>query len=214
MDQNVLYQFSTLEAFTNKGYDGKLTIERLKKFGDTGLGTFNGLDGELMLIDGQVYQADGDCFIKAINNQKKIPFAVMGFLEVSENIVLKSLPGMKECGQALDQAIAGDDPIVLAVLRGDFPDLILHSVWPQEKPYQSLSEIVSKQKVVKLKRQKGTMIGIRCPLSAKGRNVVGWHFHYISDDKTIGGHVNDFKSSKLTIKYSIKSQMIELLANS
>jgi acetolactate decarboxylase len=210
MNQNVLYQFSTLKISNDKGYDGDLTQEALKSYGDIGLGTFNTLDGELILIDGAVYQADGDCKLKKGDEGDLIPFAVMGFLGDTKALRLKRPLSMDAVKEVLDQKIAFDDPIVLAVLEGDFLNLTLHSVWPQEKPYRSLDAIVSEQKLVRVCHQKGRLVGIRCPQSANEKNVVGWHFHYLSDDQTTGGHVNDFMSLDLLIRYSIKDRITEI----
>lgn len=214
MDERALYQFSNLKVFNNKGYDGELTLEGLKKYGDTGLGTFNGLDGELILIDGSVYQADGDCEIKTTNQAAMIPFAVMGTLHDTKELCLKQPLSMLEVGKKFDELIGHDDPIVLAMITADFESLTLHSVWPQTKPYRSLDVIVAEQKVVRLTNQKGLMAAVRCPQSAAGQNVVGWHFHYLSEDFKIGGHVNDFKCLYLEMRYAIKSRIIELSLNS
>ena len=214
MDHNVLYQFSDLRTFNNKGYDGELTQKGLKKYGDTGLGTFNGLDGELMLLGGEVYQADGDCKIKTTEYSAMIPFAAMGFLSEAKALSIKDRLTMAAASQVFDALIGHEDPIVLAVIEGDFANLTLHSVWPQTKPYRSLKTIVSEQKVVGLENQHGRMVAIRCPQSALGQNVVGWHFHYLSKDLKIGGHVNDFDCLNLDIGYSIKSQIIKLSFNS
>jgi acetolactate decarboxylase len=35
----------------------------------------------------------------------------------------------------------------------------------------------------------GILIGFRFPAAASSVNVPGWHFHFLSADKTRGGHV-------------------------
>ena len=35
----------------------------------------------------------------------------------------------------------------------------------------------------------GTLVGVYCPPYMAGLNAVGWHLHFISKDKTKGGHV-------------------------
>ncbi|WKY43856.1 acetolactate decarboxylase [Eubacteriaceae bacterium ES2] len=210
MNQNVLYQYSTLKAFNNKGYDGDLTLETLKAYGDTGLGTFNALDGEMILLDKKIYQADGDCVLKKTDDGALIPFAVMGFLDAEKVLSLKGRLSMEAAKIALDQEIGLEDPIVLAVLEGFFGELTLHSVWPQTKPYRGLEVIVSEQKLVRTSNQRGRLVGIRCPQSAIGKNVVGWHFHYLSADQKTAGHVNDFKSEDVSVSYSIKERIVEI----
>ena len=55
-----IYQVSLLQGLTLGDYYGSITVEELEKNGDTGIGTFNRLNGELIMIDGETYRAAGD----------------------------------------------------------------------------------------------------------------------------------------------------------
>ncbi|MBI5723704.1 MAG: acetolactate decarboxylase [Planctomycetes bacterium] len=79
------------------------------------------------------------------------------------------------------------------VLRmdGTFDYLKLRSVPKQTKPYPTLAEAVKKQAVFEHRNIRGTLVGFRCPDSIGGLNVPGWHFHFISEDRKVGGHVLD-----------------------
>ena len=72
-----LYQTSTMAALLAGIYDGDLTISELLRHGDFGLGTFNHLDGEMVVLDGTCYhlRADGSASIAA--GQDKTPFAAV-----------------------------------------------------------------------------------------------------------------------------------------
>ena len=37
----------------------------------------------------------------------------------------------------------------------------------------------------------GTLVGVRCPSWVGGLNVPGYHWHFLSEDRTVGGHVLD-----------------------
>ena len=50
--QNVVYQESTVDALLSGVYDGELPLEQLRKHGHFGIGTFDRLDGEMVLLDG------------------------------------------------------------------------------------------------------------------------------------------------------------------
>ena len=56
LNRETIYQVSLLQGLTDGDFEGSVTIGELKKHGDTGIGTFNGLNGELVLVDGTVYQ--------------------------------------------------------------------------------------------------------------------------------------------------------------
>ena len=55
-DRETISQYSTLGALAQGFYDGEMTVGELKKLGDVGLGTFNGLDGEMIMMNGVIYQ--------------------------------------------------------------------------------------------------------------------------------------------------------------
>ena len=57
---HAVYQTSTMGALLDGVYDGDVTIAELLRHGDFGLGTFNHLDGEMLVLDGVCYQLRGD----------------------------------------------------------------------------------------------------------------------------------------------------------
>ena len=58
-------------------------------------------------------------------------------------------------------------------------------------------------------QQKGNWTGFFCPEFVKGINVSGYHLHYLSDDKTFGGHLLDFKLKSGILKLD-KIQKFEM----
>ena len=57
---DVLYQVALIQSLVQGYYDGIITVGELKQHGDTGIGTFEGLNGEMIVLDGTVYQAVAD----------------------------------------------------------------------------------------------------------------------------------------------------------
>src|SRR5262249_51468753 len=55
-----VYQISTISSLLAGGYDGDTTVGELLHHGNFGLGTFNGVDGEMMVLDGKVYRGTVD----------------------------------------------------------------------------------------------------------------------------------------------------------
>src|ERR1700679_1877454 len=72
-----LFQTSTIQALLGGAFDGDVTLNELLEHGDLGLGTLNGLDGELIVIDGQVFKAELDCTLSRPDLQSKTPYAVV-----------------------------------------------------------------------------------------------------------------------------------------
>ena len=59
-DPHVLFQASTIGALLDGAFDGDLSFAELAQHGDLGLGTLNGLDGEMIALDGEFFRADAD----------------------------------------------------------------------------------------------------------------------------------------------------------
>jgi acetolactate decarboxylase len=48
---------------------------------------------------------------------------------------------------------------------------------------------VQSQPTFELRDVHGSLVGFRFPDHARGLNVAGYHFHFITDDRSAGGHV-------------------------
>jgi acetolactate decarboxylase len=100
-------------------------------------------------------------------------------------------------GQSLDQLEAALDAlpysasrIFAARVEGKFQAIQIRSEPKQNPPYRSLVEVIKTEQVVHtLNDVQGTLIGFRFPAAASSVNVAGWHFHFLSADKSRGGHV-------------------------
>lgn len=207
MKNEALYQVSTLCAFQNKNYDGQISVGKMLEFGNTGFGTFHGLNGEMILINGVVYCALGDCSVVTVQENETTPFATLGFLENKKETLLTMHGDMSDLMNKLNEITNNPEKPILGLISGVFEKIVLHSVWPQVKPYEELKKIIDHQAIVIEKKIEGTLVGIRCPKSYQGLNVVGWHFHFLSKDLKIGGHVNDLWIEEVNISFDEKESL-------
>ena len=72
-DREVLYQVSTIDALMQGVFDGVQPVGEIRKHGDFGIGTFDALDGEMIVLDGVVYQAKADGQIYTASRQPDNP---------------------------------------------------------------------------------------------------------------------------------------------
>jgi acetolactate decarboxylase len=70
----------------------------------------------------------------------------------------------------------------------------------QDPPYRPLTEVVAEQHVFELPEVEGTMLGFRFPTYVEGIEVPGYHLHFISADRSRGGHVLDSRSGELRVR--------------
>ena len=184
----VVYQYSTINALLEGVYDGEMTCGKLLRHGNFGLGTFNALDGEMVVIDGAVYKIGSDGKARRMGPGEMTPFAmVVSFepnmifnIEHDGELTLESLLEFKVPESNLIQAIRID---------GHFKHLKLRSVPKQKRPYGRLAKIVEGQSVFELRQVRGTLVGFLIPPYFAGVNMPGYHFHFITEDRSRGGHV-------------------------
>ena len=191
-DRDCMYQVSLLQGLTFGDYYGSITVEELEKHGDTGIGTFNRLNGELIMIDGETYRAAGDGSVELVSNEETIPFSVVTYLDPDETRNLKEIRSYEELCEALDEIVAerGKNRFYMVRIDGNFNEINVRSVNAQDEPYEPLVDVLEHdQTFFDYENIEGSMIGLYCPPYMADLNAVGWHLHFISKDKTKGGHV-------------------------
>ncbi len=187
--ENTIFQVSLLQALVLGHYYGAMTAGELKTHGDSGLGTFDGLNGELVLLDGEILRAAGDGRIERVGDAETVPFATVSFLDPG---VRQSVPDFAGF-EALQAWIGGEaDPNrpYLVRLDGRFRRIRVRSVRAQKEPYRPMPAVMEQdQTFFEYENVGGTLVGFRMPAYMGTLNAAGWHLHFISDDRRSGGHV-------------------------
>jgi len=186
--QHSMYQISTINALMQGVYDGDLTIKDLKQHGNFGIGTLNRLDGEMVVLDGNVYQVKSTGEIKVLSGEAKTPFANVVNFQTDKVGEIKDAYNFSELEKSLDSIIQDKNYIYAIRIEGIFTGKT-RSIGAQSKPYPSLTEAAKKQVVFDIINTKGTIVGFWCPEYVSGINVKGYHLHFISDDRKSGGHI-------------------------
>ncbi len=189
-DDHALFQASTVSALLDGAYEGDLTFAELAVEGDTGIGTLNGLDGEMIAIDGRFYRADANGFASEIDPGVRTPFAVVTRFSADRRMDLDGRLDLAELEAFLDRDL-DEAPVAVYRIEGRFTRVRARSVPRQEPPYRPLVEVVAKQNVFELGPAEGFLIGFRFPVWAEGVEIGGYHFHFIDRDLERGGHVLD-----------------------
>ena len=194
--RDVMYQVSLLQGLTYGDYCGSVTVEELKQHGDIGIGTFDGLNGELIMLDGEIYRAAGDGSVEVVSDHTTVPFSVVTFMDADETKRLKEISSCDDLFGELDQMVEerGKNRFYMIRIDGMFREVNVRSVYAQEGPYKRLAEVMeSDQTFFDYEHTEGTVVGLYCPPYMAALNAVGWHLHFISRDRTKGGHVLGLK---------------------
>ena len=196
-DRDVLFQTATLGALVEGVFDGNLTVGELKKHGDLGLGTFNAMDGEMVVLDGRVYRVGADGKAEEVGDEETTPFAAVTFFEADHT---GSLEGPFDLGLVeamLDRTLPTKNIPYAIVIEGTLARVKTRSIPRQTKPYPRLAAVAAKQPTFAFENVRGTLVGFRCPPYMKGLNLPGWHFHFLTADRTAGGHVLELVTEKV-----------------
>jgi len=187
--KGVLYQVSTINALLEGVYDGDISYGELKKHGDFGIGTFNGLDGEMIGLDGKFFQIKSDGRAYPVDEVMKTPFAVVTFFEPDQ----KHVPDRpQDCGQLqeyLDSVLPTKNIFYAFRVKGLFKHVKTRSVPQQSRPYRRLTDVVKDQPVFEFNMVRGSIVGVRFPEYFRGINMPGYHMHFITEERNAGGHL-------------------------
>jgi len=187
-----LYVYSTIDALLAGAYDGDLTVQQLATKGDFGLGTYNRLHGEMVLLGGTFWHVKADGTVSKADPNERVPLAyVVPFQPASSYAVEASSSAMPlaELEALIDGKLPNKNIFYAVKVSGDYSNVATRAIAPQTRPYRPLAEVSKEQVVFKRADVAGTLVGIRSPAFSKGISVPGWHWHFISDAKEFGGHM-------------------------
>ncbi len=186
------FQSSTISALLQGVFDGDLTFGELAEHGDFGLGTFNALDGEMILIDGDFYALRDDGKAHAVAADWKTPWATVMFFEAEHEQDVSGPLDRPAFEALLDDLAPKKNGFYAIRLDGRFSHMKVRTVRRQERPYPTLVDAVKTQPVFEYEDISGTLLGFRLPDYTVGINVPGYHLHFIDDARSCGGHMTDF----------------------
>lgn len=189
MPKNSIYLCAPVNALVEGIYEQKIGFDKIRRHGDFGLGTFDGLDGELVLLDGIIYQVDGEGKVHIIEEQKaSTPFACVTFFRPFSQERIEGPMSHEDFLRWLGQQMPSPNIFYAFRITGRFDKIRVRSVSKQES-LRPLVEITEEQSEFSYTDVEGTIAGFHTPVFMSSLNVLGLHLHFISGDKQTGGHL-------------------------
>jgi acetolactate decarboxylase len=205
LDRHTLFQVSTSNALVQGVFRGSVTVGDLKRNGDFGLGTFEDLDGELVMIDGVCYRASGGGVVNQPSDETPVPFAVVTHFHPDTSTTTG--PGsFNDLTSTIDALRPSENLFVGIRVEGRFDRLSLRAACAAE-PGEGLLEATAHQSEFKVTDEVGTLVGFWAPLYARAVNVPGYHFHFISEDRALGGHLLGMEAGSLEVGVHVESEL-------
>ena len=193
--RNRMYQVSTLQALALGYSKTVIRVEELLREGDTGLGTFEDVNGEMIVMEGQCYRADQNGAVAAVSPETGVSFAAVAQLSGELRFPLGDMPDIEairtELTRKIDERFSLNSMHVVRI-DGLFETVDARSEAPYRSHHITLKEVLSQtQKAFLYENIRGALVGVYFPDYMDGINMPGWHLHFLSEDRTKGGHVFD-----------------------
>lgn len=190
-----LFQVSTTGALSQGVFDGDFPYQKLKKQGNFGVGTFKGVDGEMIALDGRFYQTDSSGKkpgkLKRVQGNQIAPFAeVINFKPYRESNIehATSLTALEE--MIVERLPNRNIPYAIEI-DGRFQALTLRNLRKQGEPYRPLRVAARNQSVLRLHNKSGHLVGFWFPKYWAGIAPTGLYLNFVNSTHTIGGHVTN-----------------------
>jgi len=198
---NTLFTAGHSGAFIGGLYNGYYTYKNLKQHGNFGLGAPDKLDGELIILDNEIYQTQSTGKTFKVKDTELTPFAVVNFFKADTVIQVTAKMSKEQLYSYLDKILPKQNGIYAIHIKGEFSTLKTRAFPPvKNKPYRPLADMIPLQQFFTLNLVKGDLVGYRIPAHMEGPNISGYHFHFISADKQSGGHLIDLLTGNITIE--------------
>ena len=208
---DTLYQVNSFSHFSEGNYEGFYSYSDILEKGDFGIGTFDQLNGEMVLLDGEAYriEANGDAI--KVDDNETAPVAT--FCHFDDDLVFEiqnlDLDMLKA---EIDSRLPNLNLFYAVKIEGEFFSLLTRSIYPQEEPYRKLEEVVKEEVRRESSNVRGTIVGFRAPAHIEQPLWKSYHMHFISGDYSFGGHVHNATVGKVTVTVDIISDL-QLILN-
>ena len=188
MQRPPLYLCAPVNALVEGIYKERIPYSEIKKHGDFGLGTFDSLDGEMVMLDGDIYQITSDGHVHQRDDASHSPFACVTFYRPATYDELPRTSSDEDFLTWLAGLLPSPNIFYAIRIEGTFSYVRVRSV-PKQDSYKPLVEIAKAQPEFEYTDVEGTLAGFFTPAFMGSVSVPGLHLHFLSSDFQHGGHL-------------------------
>ena len=195
-----LFQHNTLGAIMAGNYDGTISVKELLKKGNIGIGTYDKIDGELIILDGKAYRADSEGNVEKANPTDTLPYASIADCKNAVEIEITKKMNREELSTLIKSKLYSLNLFTMLQIDGIFESVRTRAVAAQEKPYKSFKKAVEEQVIFEKEILEGSIVGLYTPKLFGMISAQGFHTHIINNKRNFGGHLLSFTIRKGTVK--------------
>jgi acetolactate decarboxylase len=196
---HTLFQVSTSGALVQGVYERAVSSNLLLNYGDFGLGTFENLDGEMVVLDGAIYQVRSDGKVTKIEKDVGTPFAVVTHFVADQDQMIENASSFKDLTKICDRYRDSDNLFYAFRIDGHFGHVHTRAM-RETLEGLPLAKAAAIQPEFEFTGVDGTLVGIWAPQFSSALNIAGYHFHFLSEDRSKGGHLLECSGKHLRIR--------------
>jgi acetolactate decarboxylase len=197
-NENRVYLCAPVNALVEGIYEQKIPFTEVKKHGDFGLGTFDNLDGEMVMLDGTIYQIASDGSVSRVDEEAATPFACVTFYKPLSHDELGHELTYEAFLEWVHELLPSPNIFYAIRIDGLFAYLKARSV-PKQESYRPLVEVTKEQPVFTFADIEGTLAGFFTPSFMGSLSVPGLHLHFLSADLRHGGHLLECRPRQIRV---------------
>ena len=194
-----LFQISTSGALVTGVSSGAISVAALLSHGDFGLGTFENLDGEMVVLDGRVYRVRGTGRVSEADPGVAAPFAIVTRFSPTVDAETKAISTLSDLNRSCDSHRSSANIFYAIRLDGAFTHVRTRAVSPPEVGGR-LIDAAKAQHEFNLTDVVGTLVGIWSPGFSSAFSIPGYHFHFLTADRRHGGHLLECSARPLRLR--------------
>ncbi|QLK86856.1 acetolactate decarboxylase [Staphylococcus sp. 17KM0847] len=198
--QHTLYQHGTLGTLMAGALEGTCSIHTLLQYGDHGIATLTGSDGEVIFVDGEAYHATTtDHNVRHLTGDELVPYASISKFVSDTTFDVQHL-NQETLYKEIRNQMLSENLFAVIKIKGVFDMMHIRVMPKQTPPYTRLIKSAQAQPEYTRNNISGTIVAVYTPEVFHGIGSAGFHAHFLSDDRQFMGHILNFDVTNAAVE--------------
>lgn len=202
-----IFQHNSYTTLYGGFYEGTITAEEALRHGNCGIGTLDGADGEVIILDGMMYHGNSEKNVRIVNGEEMLPYVAVLEHEATHRLELENAELSSLLSVLMAEVTNKNIPYSVKI-AGTFNEVEITSK-PDKNGTTPYLDILAHQPHYTARNITGTIIGLWSPKHLETLYGNGFHLHFISDDKVFGAHLTNFYGQNLQVEFGEINEMTQ-----
>jgi len=147
----------------------------------------------MLALDGHFYQVHGSGEVTEPADGARVPFAVVTAFHADRCFTFDNVEDFADLAAQLDGVRRTENLFYAVRIEGRFAHLRTRAAC-KAAGGESLVNATAHQAEFEFTDVSGALVGFWTPSYARSLSIAGWHLHFVTDDRTGGGHLLDCRA--------------------